>query len=330
MYPSDTAIACRQGATIGSRPTRRACALLMVTALAWSGQSATASTPAGTRIANTATLSIGQGDAATRINSNTVTLSVDEVLDVAIAGRAPINIAADTAADVAVPFIVTNLGNGAESFDLTGVVDRPRATIVGIAADEDGNGVYDLAIDTILNKPTIALDVEGTRRIFVIVRNAAGADGDVTVSASVSATTGHGAAGTIFTGAGTGGADAIVGTTGATATARTILSVRGDVATLEKSQSVVAPDGSARAVPGSIVTYRLDARFPRATAATELSDAIPVGTIFVPGSITLDGQPLTDAANDDAATFDGAAVRVALGDIATPGTRTIRFQARIQ
>ncbi|MEI9849934.1 MAG: hypothetical protein WDN24_02545 [Sphingomonas sp.] len=56
----------------------------------------------------------------------------------------------------------------------------------------------------------------------------------------------------------------------------------------------------------------------------------PPGTDYVPGSIRLDGTALTDAADADAGSFDGAGVRVALGDVAAPATRRIEFQVKIQ
>ena len=76
------------------------------------------------------------------------------------------------------------------------------------------------------------------------------------------------------------------------------------------------------------MNYLRDRRLER--VREELTDAIPAGTVFVPGSITLDGRPLTDAADADLAAFDGSTVSVAIGDVAAAGVRTVQFQTRIQ
>jgi uncharacterized repeat protein (TIGR01451 family) len=282
-------------------------------------------TVAGTQIANTAGLSFLDGTTSRHILSNTVTLGVDVLLDVVITAEQPTVQPASTGV-TPVAFLLTNSGNAAEAFALTPSVD-PTAEIVGIATDTDGDGLYS-ATDTLLTTASVTVAPGAQRRMFVLVRKAA--DGQqATVSLTAASTTGVGDAGTVFAGAGVGGVDAIVGHTGARATAHSLLSTQAIGPQLEKSQSVRAQDGSDKAGHGSIVTYRLDARFPGATAAVELRDAIPAGTTFVPGSITLDGKTLTDGADGDQANFDGTAVHILLGDVATASVRTVTFQTKI-
>jgi hypothetical protein len=60
-----------------------------------------------------------------------------------------------------------------------------------------------------------------------------------------------------------------------------------------------------------------------------VSDPVPAGTTYKPGSLTLEGAPLTDAADADSGSFTGAAVNVALGTVAAGATRTITFQVKI-
>ncbi len=287
-----------------------------------------ATTAAGTRIDNTASLAFGQADDARRVTSNTVSLVVDERLDVTIA--ADHAVLAVVAADAVLPagFMVANTGNGAGAFALAASADRDMI-VAGLAIDSDGDGAYDAARDAVLAGGTITLAAGERRRVFVLVRNAVQAGGRVALS--VTAAKGHGTPGTVVAGAGQGGGDAIVGPTGASATAATTLVGGADAAPrLDKFQSVVAPDGTPRARPGAIITYRLEARFAGPTPAVAITDAIPAGTVFVPGSITLDGRPLTDAADADLAAFDGSTVRVAIGDVAAAGVRTVQFQTRIQ
>jgi uncharacterized repeat protein (TIGR01451 family) len=283
-------------------------------------------TPAGTQIVNTAGLTFLDGTSSRQISSNTVSLGVDVLLDVTIVAEQPtINPANGEVTPVA--FLLTNGGNADEAFALTASIDPAAGEIVGIATDTDGNGVYSSA-DTILTAASVTLAPGAQRRMFVLVRKTA--DGQqATVSLTAASTTGNGDAGTIFAGAGVGGVDAIVGHTGARATAHALLSTQALGPQLEKSQSVRASDGSDKAGHGSIVTYRLDARFPGATSAVELRDAIPAGTTFVAGSITLDGKPLTDGADGDQASFDGTSVSILLGDVATASVRTVTFQTKI-
>ncbi len=57
---------------------------------------------------------------------------------------------------------------------------------------------------------------------------------------------------------------------------------------------------------------------------------MPRGTRYVPGSLTLDTIPLSDAADGDAGQADDTAIAVSLGDIAIAATRSIQFQVTIQ
>lgn len=302
-----------------------ACALAALVASA-----AQAGTNAGTRIPNTATLSFLANGERTQVPSNTVELAVDELLDVAITAAAPqIDIAAsDTQAPVA--FVVQNLGNAEETFTLVARIDRAGAAVAGFAADDNGDGGYDPAADHRLDPAELTLKSGERRRIFVLVSGIDAAGGPATVIAVATAATGRGKPGTVFPGKGIGGVDAIVGDTGARAAARTILVAGTAAPRLVKSQIVVDPAGGDQVIPGSIVTYTLEARFPGATPAVELADPVPAGTEYVAGSITVDGQPATDGADGDAATFEGNTIRVALGDVAAAAVRTIRFKAKIQ
>ncbi|WP_294047594.1 hypothetical protein [Sphingomonas sp.] len=287
-----------------------------------------AATRAGTAIANTATLTVGNGADRQSLPSNTVTLTTAELLDVTVAADRP-TIAA-TGAEIAVGYVVVNTGNGAEDFVLTIASDRSAVTVARVAIDSDGNGSYDAASDRSLAPGApLSLTPGQSVRIFVLVDG-----GQVTAATHISVTatahTGSGVAGTTFAGAGDQGGDAVVGRTGGTATATTLLTISADQPSLTKSQTVFAPDGSTRAVRGAIVTYTLVASFPTATGGAAIDDPVPAGTTYVPGSITLDGRALSDAADGDAASVDGVTIHVALGDVAAASTRTVQFSVKIQ
>jgi uncharacterized repeat protein (TIGR01451 family) len=292
---------------------------------------AQAETVAGKIIPNMATASYELGGAQTSTDSNVASLTIAERLDVAIAAMTPRVAIAPDASVTAVPFLVTNLGNGDEAFEIAANTDQTAASVQGYAVDRDGNGSYDANVDTLLTGNTLPAQAPGAQqRIFVLVGGAAAAGNVVTVSASARATTGSGDAGTTFGGRGDGGGDAVVGKTGAAANAQALLSPAAPPPTLAKTQSVSAPDGSARAMHGAIITYTLTAHFNGATPAATVADPIPDGTVYRAGSLHLDGGAVSDAADADAGSFDGSTVRVALGDVAAAGDHVITFQTTIQ
>lgn len=277
-------------------------------------------TPAGTAIANTATLSAVAGGETATATSNTVTLIVAERLDVAVTAQ-PVS-----AGETAVAYAVTNTGSGSEAFHLRAALAGSTARVTGIAADRDGDGHYDPAVDTALNGDATDLLAPGaTGRVFVLLDQPA--SGTVTLTAT--AQTGSGAPGTSFAGKGDGGGDAVVGQTGASASAAVTL---GDAAapTLAKSATVRSSDGSDAAVSGAVITYRLVAAFPAQTADATVTDPIPAGTRYVPGSLQLDGAPLSDAADDDAGRVDADGVAVSLGAVPATADHVVTFQVTVE
>ena len=100
---------------------------------------------------------------------------------------------------------------------------------------------------------------------------------------------------------------------------------------LIKSQSVANANGaSGPATRGSIITYRLEARFPGGAHAAVIADRIPDGTRFVPGSLRVDDAVLTDGTDADPGSFDGRGIAVALGDVAAASSHTVQFNVQIQ
>jgi uncharacterized repeat protein (TIGR01451 family) len=290
---------------------------------------AAAATQAGTSIVNTAALSWNQDGQPRTVPSNTATLVTAETLDVTIAAdraTAP----APSGTTVAAGFLVTNTGNGNEDFTITFAADKPGVAVTRLAIDTNNDGVYDAATDHALAAgAALSLTAGQQVRVFVLVDGAQVIEA-TSVSATVTAKTGSGAPGTLFAGAGDQGGDAVVGQTRATATAATLISPAAAQPSLVKTQSVFAPDGSAKAVRGAIVTYTLAANFPGATANVRVDDPIPAGTDYVPGSLKLDERALTDGADTDAGTADTGGIHVALGTVAAAGSHTIQFSVKIQ
>ncbi len=306
-------------------------------ALLFTNTALAAGVPAGTLIENTASASYNTGGPTQTVDSNKVTIKVDELLDVAVAsqdaGAVPV------AANAALSFSVTNTGNGPEAFKLTAdpavAGNDFDATINNLAIDTNNNGVYDVGIDTILanggNSPLINPDIALT--VFVLVTAPAGTtDGQTSkVNLLAEATTGTGAPGLTFAGAGFGGGNAIVGSSGADDNALGSLLASIITVNLTKTATVVDPFGGSSSVPGAIITYQLVATVSGTGSVNGLliTDPIPVSTTYSPNTLKLGGAPLTDLADTDAGQASAAGISVNAGTVAAGSTRTVTFNVKV-
>ncbi len=294
---------------------------------------------AGTLIENTATATYEDGDGPQTVDSNTVVVRVDELLDVTVTSLdgGPIGAAPGEAI---LTYEVTNQGNGPEAYELTAnpaVAGNDFDTvIVNIAVDTNGNGTYDAGVDEILTAPetTQVLEADEALTVFVIVTVPDGVtDGQASdVELTAEAATGTGAPGTVFAGQGVDGGDAIVGTTGADDSATGSLIVGITTVDLTKSVSVLDPFGGDSAVPGSIATFTIVATVSGSGSVDDLivTDAIPEGTTYSDETITLDGGSLTDVSGDDAGEgSDSSGISVDLGTVAGGTVRTVTFDVTI-
>ncbi|MEP3224399.1 MAG: hypothetical protein ABJO01_00355 [Parasphingorhabdus sp.] len=300
-----------------------------------------AGTVAGTDILNTAQATYDGPGGTVTIDSNTVTIKVDELLDVTVASSDPGDIAVDSGAlQQVTTYQVTNTGNGNEAFALTadtakGGDDFDTSNPV-IYLDTDDNGIFDPGVDTIYtpgaNDPVLAPDSSTT--IFILSDIPATAtDGQrAEVELLAAAVTGTGTPGTSFAGQGDGGGDAVVGSTGADGEASSFFLIQAAQVALVKSATVVDQFGGNQAVPGATITYQLVATITGTGTLTNLNvtDDIPADTTYTAQSITLEGAGVTDSdADADAGSFDGSAIAVSLGDVPGGQTRTITFQVTI-
>jgi hypothetical protein len=300
-----------------------------------------AGTAAGTTISNTATATYNDPSGNPQSTpSNTVDLVVDELLDVTVATADPGNVATKPGlTNQILTFTITNTGNGSEAFRLT-----PNGTLGGdqfdpattsVVLDTNGNGVYDAGTDTVYtagsNDPVLAPD--GSTKVFVLSTIPAGAsDLDLgKANLTAAAVTGTGTPGTVFSGQGQGGGDAVVGTTGADGVDIGTYVVQNADISLVKSATVADPFGGTETVPGAIVTYSLVASISGTGTLTNIviGDAIPTNSTYQTGSIILQGASLSDATDADAGEFTGSAINVRLGNVTGGTTRTVTFRVRI-
>lgn len=323
-------------------PTRLA--LLLTSAvggIALSAAANAAPTLAGTDIENIASASYDTPSGPVTIDSNRVVIKVDELLDVTVAGTDPGDvITAPGATNNVLTYLVTNTGNGNEAFTLTADVSRAGddfdPTLQQIVLDTNGNGVYDAGVDTVYvagtNNPVIA--PEASLTVFIISTTPVGAvNGNrAEVALTAAATTGTGAPGTNFAGAGEGGSNAVVGTTGADASDSAFLAVQAATLALVKTAVITDPFGGNSAVPGATITYRLVATVTGAGSLNNvvISDPIPASTTYTAGSITLEAAPLTDATDADVGSFNGTQIRAAIGTVPAGQSRTVTFKVLVQ
>lgn len=310
-----------------------AAVIALLPAFAWA-----LGTPAGTPVDNTATVDYEIGGVPGTSTSNTDSFLVAELLDTTLASNDAGNVAAFSPdSGIALSFTLTNTGNGSETFALTfdaalgGDQFDPQAVQIYL---DDGDGLFDSAIDTLyapgINDPVLAAD---DSRVLFIVGDMPGslAGGDLgAAQLTATAATGSGAPGTAFNGAGDGGVDALVGASGASASDQNAYVITA-YASLAKASVVLDPLGGSSPVPGAVITYTLTFAVPAGVnvTAAQVTDAIPAGTTYQPGSLTLDAAALTDATGDDAGEFAAGSIAVDLGNVAGPATHTIVFNVSI-
>lgn len=306
-----------------------------------------AGTAAGTSISNTASVSYEEpGGTPVTLNSNTEQLTVDEVLDLTVVANTAGNLAVGTPdTDRVLSFTVTNTGNGPETLMLS--VD---AAVAGDQFDpanvrvylDDGDGLFDPLVDTLhvagVNDPLLAADAGLV--VFVVSDIPASlADGNIgrlrlrAEALTAQATPGSDAPGTVFAGQGAGGSDAVVGANAAEGVIESGYAVTRVAATFAKSQLVSDPFSGSNPVPGATITYTLvlDVTGTGSLANVKIVDAIPASTSYVPGSLTLNGNPLTDVADADEGVFAAGQVEVVptAGTVTAPATHTVTFQVVI-
>jgi len=300
-------------------------------------------TPAGTQIQNTAQVNYTVGGTSVTVDSNPTTLAVAEILNVNVAVQTPTVSVAPGATQRAVIVRVTNTGNGAETFSLAGdsVIagddfdPTPASPFIYFDTDNSGDlSPADVAYSAGNNDPALNADQFVT---LLIVNNipaalANGAQGRTQLTATT--LTGSGAPGTVFAGAGVGGVDAVVGTSGGTQIGVGTYVVAGLQLNAVKSQTVVDQFSGTRPIPGARINYQIVVT-PSGTGTaigTVFTDAIPTNTTYVTGTLSLNGAAMTDAADIDAGQFISAPaqVRVTLGDLTTAsGVQTIQFAVTI-
>jgi uncharacterized repeat protein (TIGR01451 family) len=303
---------------------RRGLALIvLIAALLASAQAVRAAAPAGASIVNVASLSYRSGGSEYGTASNLVSVTVDETIDFSVVPLGDLTVTAD-ARNQGVAFRLTNLGNGRRAFAMA--LDPAQA---GDGFDPTACRIYidraDLAQPNLASAQpygrgeTLSLAAGEAVTIWAVcdIPAEAGGTGRVALTARPVL-------------AANDSAVPLWAPDRATAV-NTYRIDAGLTAELLKSQSVVDAMGRARAIKGATVTYTLAAKLAGEGVAHDLvvTDPIPPGSTYVPGSLRLNGESLTDSADADIGQAGAEGVVVRLGDVAAPALRTVTFQVLI-
>ena len=311
-------------------------------------------TPAGTTVSNQAVLNFEVTGTPQQTLSNNDTVTVQELINVTAIWQDAASITTTTSAlEQALTYRVSNTGNGIETFTL-GVNNSPPGSDdfdpsnPRIHLDGNGNNSYDgPGLDPLYtpgsNDPQLDANTNDSIVLFVLNDIPTGpADGDsgdsrLTVQ-STTAGAGGAIAGTILPGLGDSGADAIVGSSQAVASATgsyQVLNAALDVS-ITKSAAVISDGQSCNSapcdpVPGATIRYTLlvDVSGTGTAENLAITDSIPANTRYTPSSITLDSSTLTDGPGDDPGSFSGNLVSVDLGNTSGPANFVITLDVTI-
>jgi uncharacterized repeat protein (TIGR01451 family) len=135
----------------------------------------------------------------------------------------------------------------------------------------------------------------------------------------------------VFSGQGDGGGDAVVGASTALDFALATEIARLAAVNLTKSAAILDPYGTQQPVPGAVISYSILAMVSGAGMASNLNvtDVIPAGTTYQPGTLTLDGVTLSDAPDGDAGRASSTAIAVGIGTLAGGTSKTVAFKVKI-
>lgn len=328
------------------------CLLILVLAVGVSAPQAWATgTPAGTAITNQATATYSVGTTELTVPSNTVTIRVVELLSISTVWQDAAYVSVHVGDnDRVVTFLVTNTGNGQDTFRLAAVSsglpgDQFDPVLVDLYLDANANGVFDSLSDELYIPGGNDPDLEADESVVVFALNnipledppgQTVVDGDLGhCNLTATSNTGVGAPGTVLAGAGDNGADAVIGAPGGTDDDTGTYIVSGVVVNIVKSAVVADPWGGDSPVPGSVIAYTLvvEATGDGMAQNVVITDEIPEFTTFNPGTVTLNAVTLTDAVDADAGHFASGPPRlitVALGDLtAASPQQTITFDVTI-
>jgi uncharacterized repeat protein (TIGR01451 family) len=320
-------------------------------------QSHGAGTGAGTTISNTASVSYEVGGATVTEDSDPVTITVQELINVTVVSQDSGNVSLSSPQTGAeLKFQVTNTGNGNEAFIINQVNiggDEFDVTLSTIYLDSGANdvsdGVFDPNVDTVYdNSAPPAISPDGSITIWVtsdIPDSLSNSDtSEVQVSALSKTFSDDGQdnpdAGAFVTGGGDSSTDAVYGSAAANAddTATFVVSAI-EVSIVKAIGSITDQFGTSQPVPGAEVVYSLTVTVTgtgdaeNVTVTDPLPDELLLKGGVLTGIITVDGVDMSAGGGDDDASYDANTntISVLLNTVtAGSGDIEISFTTEIQ
>ena len=272
--------------------------------LALSGPALNAQTPAGTRIVARTMLSYEAENGSTYTFTDSTWVVVGQVAGAGI--TPPRAVTGDAGATSVIGHTITNMGNGADSLAVTASSRRGWPT--RIYRDANGNGALDPGDNPLSTPVSLAMQASGEILVAVDVPATPAGRGAVdTVDVSVASRYDPSFSASLFN----------------------VLTVRSAAISITLDKSADRPS----AAVGDLVTYSITYTASGNGTATEfeITDLIPVGASYVPGTMRLNGNALTDPDGDDSGFFDVPRNRVIfrVGNVAGGQTGTASFQVRV-
>ncbi|HEY8682400.1 MAG TPA: hypothetical protein VIM06_04455 [Rhodanobacter sp.] len=284
----------------------------------------------GTQINNTAVVSYMQGG-VNSIGKASTTFVVDQLVDVVVTWQdaKPVQTVAGSVAQVLL-FRVTNTGNGNDNYALAptalaGTGQDFTASNCKLYLDADENGIYSDTDPLYVpgsNDPAIAAGAFANVLALCDIPDTAGDGRFAYVKVAATSDTFSGAPGAVKPGA-NGSVVVVAGLTGGKASANGTYQASNVNYVFTSAQVVTDKSGGNVTTSGSTILYTLTVA-PSGGNATGrnlvVTDPMPEHSIYVPGSLVLDNQPLGDSATDnDAGDFGitaANAITVQLGNVA--------------
>lgn len=354
--------ACRQ--FVGGLFALLSCLLLVA------GTARAANTTAGTAITNSAIVSYEVGSIPQPTTTAAVTFVVDRMVNLVVTKNADATVAPGSV-NQSLVFLVSNTSNTALRFSLSPVSKVSNTWNMGnvrIYRDDNNNGAWN-AGDTLYADASTFGDIASGASVSVLV--VADTPGSLSTGQSaaydlLATAVDSGATTTVFASAAVTAKSLSRGIAKSSGSGNlmAVLTVFGDAAgsaagdavrdgrhsaagtysatipplavNMNKSVAVSDQWGGTQPIPGATLSYTITVTTSGSGNANNvvITDPLPLNTVYIPGTLKLNGNPLSDAADLDAgdvgATTAGT-VTVKLGNLtsASPVQR-IRFDVRIQ
>ena len=290
-------------------------------------------TLAGTTIYNRAGIDYQVGGMDYNLTSNTDSFLVDKIIDLDISWQdaSAVEVGASEQ-DRVLTFLLSNLGNGDDQFDLSYEHNStssfsPAPTNPRIYRDSNGNGVFDAGTDLQISDINLTADANVTLFVVSDIPDANYTSGDlshdgITADSRSSATVGTDDQYAV---------DVVVRSD--TDVDMGAYVIRDFWLSSQKSALVHSVDHLLHT--GTIVTYSIDLSIGgnaggRTIDQVIVTDGIPSGTVYQAGSLKLDGVSLTDVADADKGYYDGSKVTIDIGVLSSTIHQIVTFDVQVQ